>query len=205
MHSRFLPGFAGIVLVLISLVVLAWGVWPAGRTSRQATLRIPGSASQEAYNIDLSWPTRLRLGDVGVIRLVVESSDQLAGSGGAPHIIVKSRLEAVGLNTNPAGESLEPLVPGRQAVFYWKVFPESSGYPGAVIWVSLLPELSAMDASASQVLQGSQLLTAQRIVWAGNLSGLDGRIVRLLGGIGIVFGLALCLDGFLTIRAYTVR
>jgi hypothetical protein len=203
-QSRFVPGLAGILLVLISLAVLAWGMWPVGRTSRQVSLHIPGSAAQGNYNVALTWPSRLRIGDGGVIRLVVEPTDPPPDFGSATKIIVKSRLEAVGLKAVPGGESLEPLLPGRQAVFYWKVFPERDDDPEAVIWVSLLSGPSEMDASASQALQDSQLLTAQKIVVrAEDLFGLDGRVVRLLGSIGIVFGLALCLDGYLLMKKYT--
>jgi hypothetical protein len=197
------PGLAGILLVIISLTVFAWGIWPVERASRQASLRIPGSTVQGTYNVALTWPSRLRLGDGGVIRLVVEPTDPPPDFGSATRIIVKSRLEAGGLKAVPGGESLEPLLPGRQAVFYWKVFPEGNDDPEAVIWVSLLSGPSKADASASQALQGSQLLTAQKIVIrAKSLFGLHGQVVRLLGGIGIVFGLALCLDGYLMLKKY---
>ena len=49
-----------------------------------------------------------------------------------------------------------------------------------------------------------QLLTAQKIsIQAMALFGLNGQLARWLGGIGLVFGLALCLDGFILSRKRT--
>jgi hypothetical protein len=201
---RFIPGLMGIAMVLLSLAALAWGFWPVRRTSRQATLRVPGGTAQDAHQIRLSWPAWMRLGDSGVIRLVLESVDNPPDAGSQTNRLVESRLEASGLKAIPAGEILEPLLPGRQAVFYWSVLPEHDGENNVVIWVSMRPPPGESDKSGSQALQPGQLLTAQKIsIRVVDLFGLDGGMVRLLGGIGMVFGFALCLDGFLLLRKHT--
>jgi hypothetical protein len=182
---------AGILLVLLSLAALAWGTLPAGRLSRQATLSLPfGAAAGGIYKIQLSWPTWIRLGDSGVIRLVVEPGEQPGDAGDS--LWVESRLEADGVEVFPAGALMEPLLPGRQAIFHWSVQPVQPGDRGVVVWVYV----------RSQPLQGGdsggQALTAQKIVIpAVGLFGLQGQVVRLLGGIGLVVGLAFYLDIYL--------
>ena len=191
----------GVFVLLVSLAVLAWGVWPVGRSARQATLRMPGGAAQDAHKIELTWPAWLRAGDPGVIRLVLESGGKPPDAGSETNRLVESRLEAVGLMAVPVGEILEPLLPDRQAIFYWSVLPEHGGDLEIVIWVSLRSQPAESSKSGSQVIQQSQLLTAQKIpIRTKELFGMEGRTARLLGGIGLVFGLALSLDGLLLLR-----
>jgi hypothetical protein len=114
---------------------------------------------------------------------------------------VESRLETAGLEVLPTGEILEPLLSGRQAVFYWRVLAEQSGDHEVVAWVSLHARAEESGKSSSQASQQGQLLTAQKIpIRAVELFGLNGQMARLLGGIGLVFGLALCVDGFILSR-----
>jgi hypothetical protein len=113
-------------------------------------------------------------------------------------------LEASGLIVAPTVNVLEPLLPDRQAVFYWSVLPKQSGDHEAFVWISLLSQTGKSRGSGSQALQPGQLLTAQRIsIRAMELFGLNGQLARWLGGIGFVFGLALCLDGFILSRKRT--
>ena len=184
-HSR------SILLVLLSLAVLAWGVVPAGRLSRSANLSLPfGEVAGEIYNIQLSWPHWLRLGDSGVVRLVVERGDQPGDAGDS--LWVESHLETDGLEVFPAGEIMAPLLRGRQVNFHWSVQPAQPGDREVVVWVNLRSQSPPGSDS------GSQALTAQKIVIpAVGLFGLQGQVARLLGGIGLVVGLALCLDSYL--------
>ena len=201
---RLLTGLMGIFVVLLSIVMLAWGVWPVGRITRQATLRMPGGPAQDAHNIELAWPARIRLGDPGVIRLMLESGDKAGIAGSQTSRLVESRLDAAGLKAVPAGDILEPLLPGKQAIFYWSVLPEHGGEIEAVIWVSLRSKLGENDKPGSQPGQLSQLLTAQKIsIRTIDLFGMEGRVARLLGGFGLVIGIALCLVGFLLMKKRT--
>jgi hypothetical protein len=191
---RFLPGLMGVVVFLFSLVIFAWGVWPVTRSSRQVTLHLPdGETADDAYKIDMIWPARLRQGDKGVIRLVLESGNDGIVAGGGP-TLVESRLEAAGLAGFPVGAVLEPLLPGRQVIYHWSVLPEQSGEHEAVVWVSMLPVLRESEGSGALAVQQSQLLTAQKIqIHADDLFGLDGPMARWLGGTGSLIGLVFCL------------
>jgi len=195
---------AGILVLLISLAMLAWGTWPVGRSTRQAALRLPGGG---VYNLELTWPAWMRARDAGVVRLVLraeqenESGDDLAGALGAANRLVESRLEAAGLMSVPAGEVIEPLLPGKRAIFYWSVLPEQRGEIEAVIWVNLRSPAAESGEAGSQAIQQSLLLTAQKIpIRTFDLFGLDGRAARLSGGVGVFIGIVIILEGFVSLR-----
>ena len=152
------------------------------------------------HKIELTWPAWVRVGDPGVIRLVLESGDETTDASGKTGRLVQSRLEASGLKVVPTGEILEPLLPGRQAVFYWSVVPEQNGDHEALVWISILSQTERGEREQS----AGQLLTAQKVpIRAMELFGLNGQLARWLGGIGLVFGFALCLDGFILSRKRT--
>jgi hypothetical protein len=119
----------------------------------------------------------------------------------AANLLAEGRLEAAGFKSAPAGEILEPLLAGRQALFYWSVLPEQRGEFEAFAWVSLHTQGAESRKAASQALQQSKLLTVQKIpIRSIDLFGLDGRTARFIGGLGVVVGIVLCLDGFLLVR-----
>ena len=195
---------AGILVLLISLAMLAWGIWPVGRSTRQAALRLPGGG---VYTLELTWPAWMRARDAGVVRLVLmaeqgnEPGDDLASALGAANRLAESRLEAAGLKSVPLGEIMEPLLPGKQAIFYWSVLPEQRGEIEAVVWVSLRTQAAESGEAGSQAILQSQLLTAQKIpIRTIDLFGLDGRAARLSGGVGVIIGVVLCLEGFLSLQ-----
>lgn len=182
----------GILVLLASLALLAWGVWPVGRSTRQADLRLPSGG---VYNLELAWPSWMRLGDPDVIRLELKVGDGSIPVPGEHNRLVEGRLEASGLMVVPAGEVLEPLRPGRQVVFFWSVLPAQPGELEAVAWVNLYSQ-----AGANLELDG-QLLTAQKIpIRTFALLGLDGRQARFIGDLGILLGMLLCLEGFFSLR-----
>ena len=195
---------AGILVLLISLAMLAWGIWPVGRSTRQEALRLPGGG---VYNLELTWPAWMRARDPGVTRLVLmaeqenEPGDDPDGVLSGNNRLVESRLEAAGLKSVPAGEIMEPLPPGRRAIFYWSVLPEQRGEIEAVVWVSLRSQAAESGGAGSQAIQQSQLLTAQKIpIRTIDLFGLDGRAARLSGGVGVIIGVVLCLESYMSLR-----
>jgi hypothetical protein len=184
--------------------MLAWGAWPVGRSTRQAALRLPGGG---VYTLELTWPAWMRARDAGVVRLVLmaeqenEPEDDLAGALGAANRLAESRLEAAGLMSVPAGEVMEPLPLGKRAIFYWSVLPEQRGEIEAVVWVSLRSPAAESGEAGSQTMQQSQLLTAQKIpIRTIDLFGLDGRAARLSGGVGVLLGVVIILEGFISLR-----
>jgi hypothetical protein len=71
----------------------------------------------------------------------------------------------------------------------------------AVAWVSLHSLPAASEETASLGSARSQLLTAQKIpIRTVALLGLSGRSARFLGGLGVVVGIIICLEGFLSLR-----
>ena len=96
------------------------------------------------------------------------------------------------MRVSPPARSWQPLLPGRQAIFHWSVQPAQPGDREVVVWVYVRSQSPPGGDS------GGQALTAQKIVIpAVGLFGLQGQVVRLLGGIGLVVGFALCLDSYL--------
>jgi hypothetical protein len=199
MSARRSPAIiAGILVLVISLALLAWGAWPVHRSVRQADLRLPAGG---VYDLSLHWPAWMRLGDPGLVQLVLQDGEDSEPVVGGTNRLAESRLEAGGLIAVPSGEILEPLLPGRQAIFYWSVLPGQVGEIEAVAWVSLHSLPAASEETASLGSARSQLLTAQKIpIRTVALLGLSGRSARFLGGLGVVVGIIICLEGFLSLR-----
>ncbi len=199
-----------LILVVVSLSSLVWGIWPVRHTELVQTflpdgMRIPkGSAATwpailEVRQVKLDWPETLRIGDKGMVTL---QFSPLSGEVLAPppdiqytdvyatyNLMAEGRLEAAGLHVDPANPRLESLPAGQTVKFTWQITADKTvSYP-ARAWL-LLHFLPLEEGTASE----APIFVRDLDIRASSLLGMSGTVARLLGGLGIILGLALSLD-----------
>ncbi|MFZ5810250.1 MAG: hypothetical protein ACOY16_13280 [Chloroflexota bacterium] len=158
----------------------------------------------------VKWPEAVRVRDEGNIRLSVERQGagmltptasmevnpngnylQQIGSDLTGSILAEARLEINGFEIRPAAEIQEALIPGQNVNFAWNIRPREVGEFRGMIWLHLniIPETGGEMERLT--------VSAQRIeIRSVDLLGLNGAEVRWLGGIGLLTGAILGLDGF---------
>ena len=192
---RFLRRLLGLVILTVSTGILAWGVWPLQDDSE--SIMIP-----QDHRLVLDWPGTVRSGDSQTVRMQIESNPagerlsttaaSLAG-GGATNVLAAARLEFGGLPFYPAEMVSQPLRPGKPVAFRWQINPESKGVYTGVAWLYFLSiPLGGGPETVTPI-------SAQEIeIRTVDLFGLSGPAARFLGGLGILVGATLGLDGVWT-------
>jgi hypothetical protein len=216
----------GLALLLISLVILIWGL-RSPETMLQATelapsdLAFPGS-DQPAGNdsaggaavqppgprlLELSWPKNLRLGDEGTLRLTVGfPSPDTTGE--------QTNSDPAG-DVRPGEDNATHLVlqshldlPGIARTPTGEVSQAMlPGHPVVFLWYlrPTAPEIFSGKVWLHLLLVPSPPAQQQRILLAAqqvdiqvtSLLGLSGSQARLFGSLGLVVGAFLGLDGLL--------
>jgi hypothetical protein len=203
----------GLLLLVVSLVVLAWGLRPLPTQTRRLALSLaemlpvelpPGSTADLSASIGsrvllLEWPSVIRIGDTAAIRLVLNpakgegsSSQASQGLGEAYAVLAEARLELPGIPHTPMGEVSQALLPGSPVMFLWNLQPSRAGDGNGTVWL----HLSFIPNRGGQTLR--QVLTAQRIeIRVIDFLGLGGPWARALASAGVVVGAVLGLDAVL--------
>lgn len=161
------------------------------------------STAADPPRLELTWPERLRRGDVGRLRLMIlnpapQAINSLPTSrsltGASYNLLVEARLEISSLVAVPSGSVAEPLQVGRPAIFFWNVRDDLSGEHPGMLWINLrFIFLGLPDGAQPQDV--NRVLTAQRIhIQTQDLLGLSGPQARAFGGIGTLFGALLGLE-----------
>lgn len=223
MHAQKIRRIIGFVILLLSLAVLLWGIWPASQARRSVRVHLPNISSprssdhglSEDRQLILTWPVRLRVGDRGLIQLSIEeigASAAVEGSGSGlqsrnqansesddtteiNNILAEGRLELSGMNVVPSGEIYETMGEDGRAVFFWKARADRAGIFDGLIWLHLNSVIPGDALAGAPSIQSRSLLSAQRIqMVADDLLGLNGTTARLLGSIGIVVACLLLFD-----------
>jgi hypothetical protein len=214
----------GLVLLVISLVVLIWGLC-SPEYVLQATelassdLAIPGSNQQAgkgstggaavqspgARLLELSWPKSLRLGDEGTIRLTLRVISPEASASQA------------------SSETAEAVQPGMDNAYHFVLqshldLPGMAHTPTGEVSQAMLPDqpvvfLWYLRPATSGIFYGKVwlhlrfippspapeqriLLAAQQVeIQVTSLLGMSGSQARLFGSLGLVVGGFLALDG----------
>jgi hypothetical protein len=202
--------FFSSAMALVSLALLAWGLWPESRSQEMQfiqphTMMVPAgeaidrSAVMESRKVTLEWPSSLRIGDMSTIRLVFEP---VAGEVLAPqpdteytnvylnyNLMAEGRLEVAGMSVNPPNPRLESLPAGQTIKFTWQIGArEVTTYP-ARAWL-LLHFLPLKGGAASEL----PIFVRDLDLRATSLLGLSGPSARPLGTIGIMSSLVMSYD-----------
>jgi hypothetical protein len=217
----------GLLLLVISLVVLIWGLRSpeymlqatelapsdlffqesnqptANGPARGAAVQSPGSRL-----LELSWPKSLRLGDEGTVRLTVR--------------VLSSEPTA----SQASSETAEPVQPGMDNAYHFVLqshldLPGMAHTPTGEVSQAMLPDqpvvfLWYLRPASSGIFNGKVwlhlrfippspaqeqriLLAAQQVdIQVTSLLGMSGSQARLAGSLGLVVGSFLALDGLLS-------
>jgi len=209
-------------MIVVAAALLAWATAcssrVASRFSPAATTptSVPPPSVQgipavaETRRLTLEWPPTLRAGDSDTIRLTLEvdalgkltPTAEVGGHevGGevvtfpnlydTHNVWAEAWLDIAGVNLKPDEHVSQPLLPGQSVTFYWSVQPEKVGDYRGTAWLKLHFIPKAGGESSERVI------SAQRLeIRAVNLLGMGGAPARLLGGVGLLLGSLLSLDG----------
>ncbi len=158
----------------------------------------------ETHLLSLSWPQKLRTGEVQSIEAVfspVSSEDLkeirlLDGSllmdiFQEYTVVVEGRLEIPGFKYSPEGQISQLLQPNQPVTFIWNLKAENTEVYKGTAWIYL----SLISKKTGQ--EQKQVLTAQLLEFTGvDLWGLDYLSTRLIGSLGLAIGIVLIFDRF---------
>lgn len=193
MSGQYIRRIAGLVVLLLSLALLAWGLQPTRLEMR--TLMIP-PGELGTRRMVLEWPALLRRQDSGFIRLTLTSEQvDAAYSPPAPkqtQFMSYARVEIEGVAYTPVGEVAQALLPGRAVQFTWSVRAAQAGDFDGAIWIHSQPVSVESDQSARRVIAAPKIEIQTRDVF-----GLGGPWARALGSASAVIGAVFSMDGLL--------
>jgi hypothetical protein len=221
MKARIRRGFT-VLLLLFSLVALLWGILPLGMQTRSVPIypldmQLPAETGlsdgwmvPEQRTLIVEWPSMLRLGDTGAIRLTlgIDPAGQVTSAGqpddglqnGEPiknvydthFVIAEARLEIAGVEYAPGGQVSEGLPLGKPVLFVWGARPRKPGITPGTIWLHL--RFVPYDGGQESRL----VLSAQRVeIQTLSFLGLSGVAARVLGSVGLAVSIAMILDELL--------
>ncbi len=201
--------FLASLLLLVSLLVITWSAWPAAFQSQdlvyssgdlqtiinQRGIQLEAGALQP-YHLKISWPAKMRVGDVQSILLVfapVSSSpvpkqdpasseigpDQAEDASSSLSITIEARLEAPNLLLSPVGNISQKLVLGEPVSFGWRVQPAQAQKYQGTVWVYAQVTADGGGTDFRQVLSAQEIsLVSEKFL------GLDSLAARLGGKSG---------------------
>ena len=192
----------GLALLAGSILFLSWGYQPAHRELRVRPVSASGSASAEEEVLTLLFPPRIRVGEVGVVRLTLDVDalkDFLPAAGGTESsnvydthsVIAEARFDLPGIPVRPSELISAPVSQGQTAVFYWTLRPNEAGNFRGTIWLYL----RAVDKLTGE--ERRETVSAQIVeMEAVKFLELPINRVRIIGLVGFVIGLFLSLPLF---------
>jgi hypothetical protein len=154
----------------------------------------------DVYQATLTWPARIRADDQGTIHLKLapiaweqKHIDSPGNLTGRYNLLVEARLDTNSLVVFPAETISQPMQPGDDINFFWQVIPQAVPVIRGTVWLHF--HFIALDDSGvdRQWAVSDQPFVIQRI----SLLSLNGSYARILGGLGIVMGLILNMEGMM--------
>jgi hypothetical protein len=171
----------------------------------------PGEVSTipEQRLLTLERPSRIRVGDSDVVRIVLEvdeagkitptaffedheievQSVEILNLYGTHIVRAEARLEMAGIEVSPSASIDRRLNPGETVEFSWSIVPEDTGTYRGNAWV-FLRYIPKQEGDLIEKTLFSQPLEIQAV----NLLGLGGRSARWLGAAGTVLTSLFGLD-----------
>jgi len=190
-----------LVFLSVSLFNLGWSVWPMPTQSVQ--FAIPAGimagapagetyASLSDYNLSISWPQRLRAGELGIIAVKLSGVGEENVSQSIDRVaqVVLVEPAMVGLPVNPPGSVQANLDETQNLALNWEVTGLQTGYYPGKMYISFgfydetLAELVPVPVA---VVDLSIRVTA---LW-----GLETGLVLWFGVVGLVLWGALFILG----------
>lgn len=191
----------GLFIIFTSLTFLVWSMYPLPQERK--SLQVPGIGQ-----LNLTWPSRIRKGDVGTLKLEYDSAELGIGgvaaeAGETPtirdthkismessdHILAETRVELPGFQIRPGEELIQPVQIGEKLTFNWQITNNESGEFDGEFWIYL----KAFSEDGGDVHRFPIAIVdfqTQNIT----VFGLTGKKAREIGIIGIIFALILWRD-----------
>lgn len=197
--SQLLFGLS-LVFLAAGLFILAWAVWPTPTDSAQFTIPagvLPGApadsgyASQAEYILSVDWPTRLRMGQAGILRTTLVETDKPTSAPAerpAQAVLVEPAIGGVALD--PPGLVQTNLAAGQGLVLTWDIDPVNEGEHTGKVYVSFG---FYDEAEAEQVAVPVAVVDVS--VSVTSLWGLDSQLALWFGFVGLVLWGALFVLG----------
>jgi hypothetical protein len=200
---RMIRRGVGIGLLVCSVLILTWNLWPAREAERSVLFPEISSEAPESSTIPMTktryllvdWPEKIAAGRIGRVSIRLELKDLDEGApgnqSGAPIQpgFIEARLELAGIPSIPAGVvQKSPDISG-SLEFLWQIRPEKSGIYQGAIWLHRVSQLGT--------IQRRELISVQPLeIHAVTFLGLNAYIAQVIGIIGCIAGAALCIDLF---------
>jgi hypothetical protein len=198
LRIRYLRWLLGLLIFFLSISLLVWGSWPQSIDNRSVSINSAPAALPDERTLTLAWPAWIRAGDSGMVRLVLEPLVQQASSAPSTgqtesNVLIEARLDLAGIQYAPLGEVSQVILPGRPVLFSWELLPVQPGVYRGDVWIHV-------NLAPGSGGQGQRyVLTAQKIeIVTTGVLGFKSISARLWGTLGIIIGLALCLDGMVS-------
>lgn len=206
-----------ILFILISLGMIFWSLWTFPKETRNLNFnpadfqfaQIDQSpavfqAILETHLLSLSWPQKMRTGEIQSIEAVFLpiSSEEISETRLLDGrflldifqdytVIVEGRLEVPGLKYSPEGQISQLLQPNEPVTFIWNLKAENAEVYNGTAWIYL--NITSKETGQEQ----KQVITAQLLEFAGvDFWGLDYLSTRLIGSVGLAIGIVLIFDRF---------
>ena len=194
--SQVLFGLS-LAFLALALWILAWAVWPSATDSAQLTVpagTLPGApagadyASQADYTLTLEWPTRLRKGQEGSLRVSLDE----AGAGSADRETQTVLIEPVlaGITLDPPGLVQANLAAGQNLVETWAIDTGTAGDFSGKIYVSFGFYDQANEELIAVPVAVVDVATRVTALW-----GLNTQLALWFGLVALVFWGALFILG----------
>lgn len=158
----------------------------------------------ESGRLVIEWPSVLRVGDSGAIRLALDinppgaripapnGDDQpVAGLYATHNLVAEARLEIAGLDVLPQGSISEPLQLGKGAEFYWRVDPYRPGSYHGTLWlyINFIPKPGNEAGRVTLLARAIEIQAKDMLgfsVKTVRLAGLAGMMVSILLVVGCI-------------------
>ena len=186
--------------LVFGLVSLAWAVWPTSEDAAQFTIEagvLPGAptgttyAALTDYTLSLNWPTWLRSGDTGTLRVILAESgedDAVTADRPVQTIVIEPVISSMPID--PAGRVQASVAAGNDLDLTWELTGGEEGdYEGKVA-VSFAFYDEEQEALVTVPVVVVDVATRVDALW-----GLQANLVLWLGFVGLVLWGALFVVG----------
>jgi len=187
----------------------------SGRRPAVLLNALPIPAVPEDRIVVLESPSRIRLGDFDIIRLVFQATQaQAIVSAAKPaasaeagvdqsfqnayedyRVVAQAQLDLAGMLTTPNGPVSEPLVAAEPAVFAWSVRADSPGTYHGTVWLFLV-FVDKRSGAQSRIPISAQPIRIEVM----SLMQVSGSTARIAGSLGLVaailFGLPFAIAAY---------
>jgi len=199
-QSQVLFGLS-LLFLIFGLVTICWAIWPQRQDATQLAIPagiLPGApagtayASLATYDLTISWPRWIRLGETDSIKVLLVPADDgestLEGEDPTQVVLIEPTLGMMAVT--PAGRLQANLAPGQALDMTWRVTGEQVGAYNGKVYLSF-----GFYDEAEEKLVPVPVAVVDVTIRVIALWGLQQPIALWLGFVGLVIWGVLFLLG----------